>query len=184
VTATAIWTEFRASVAGYFARRGVPASDVDDCVQDVFLRVHKGLPSLRDEERVGPWLFTIARNVLRDRLRRPDEPTPVLGDSILEGDPILEDAEPPMPASMRRCILSMVDSLDEPYRGALHAVELDGESQADAARRLGLSHTGMKSRVQRGRAKLRASFDACCRVEWDTHGQPGCGPCDEPRMSE
>lgn len=162
MTATDLWSEFRTAVAGFFARRGVPSSDVDDLVQEVFLRVHRGLGSLEDDRRVAGWLFTIARNVLRDRLRRPsDEKRWALsGESIDDG--------------LRECVVSMVDSLDEPYRSALHAVELDGESQADAARRLGLSHAGMKSRVQRGRAKLRELFDACCEVEWDRYGKPGC----------
>jgi len=168
VTATRLWTEFRAAVAGYFARRGVPSSDVDDLVQEVFLRVHRGLGGLRDDQRVGAWVFSIARNVLRDRLRRK-------GDAEYRAD----SGDEPIDDAMRACVVSMVDSLDEPYRSAVHAVELDGESQADAARRLGLSHAGMKSRVQRGRAKLRELFDACCTVEWDTHGRPECGCADE-----
>lgn len=163
MTATRIWTEFRAAVAGFFARRGVPSSDVDDLVQEVFLRIHRGLEGLKDEQRVAGWVFAIASNVLRDRLRKKPDP-----------ERRAVSADEPIDDAMRACVVSMVDSLDEPYRSALHAVELDGESQADAARRLGLSHAGMKSRVQRGRTKLRELFDACCTVEWDTHGRPGC----------
>lgn len=169
MNASAIWTEFRSSVAGYFARRGVPANDVEDCVQEVFLRVHKALPSLRDEERIGPWLFRIARNILVDRLRGRADPEPPLEDESALPDSMRQN-------SMRQCVVGMVDALDEPYRSALHAVELDGESQADVARRLGISYTGLKSRVQRGREKLRAAFDACCAVEWGGDGTPSCEP--------
>ena len=125
--------------------------------------MHRGLRTLRDDERIEGWVFAIARNVLRDRWRARGEPEPPAA-----LDETVDDR-------MRACVVHMVDSLDEPYRSALHAVELDGESQADAARRLGLSHAGMKSRVQRGRARLRELFDACCAVEWNRHGRPECG---------
>jgi RNA polymerase sigma-70 factor (ECF subfamily) len=56
-------------------------------------------------------------------------------------------------------------------------IEIEGVSQVDAARRLGLSVSGMKSRVQRGRAKLRALLEARCRIAVDARGRVvGCDP--------
>ena len=57
--------------------------------------------------------------------------------------------------------------LPEPYREALVLTELDGLTQADAATRLGLSTSGMKSRVQRGRGQLRDLLLGCCEIELD-----------------
>ncbi|MEU5725642.1 sigma-70 family RNA polymerase sigma factor [Micromonospora sp. NPDC047738] len=52
----------------------------DDVVQEVWLAVFKGLPRLRQPDRFAPWLFTIARRAVMNRLRdvyaRP-EPEPV-----------------------------------------------------------------------------------------------------------
>ena len=47
-----------------------------DVVQDVWLRVLRGLPGLRDPLRAGPWLFGIARRVLMDRLARRSSAPP------------------------------------------------------------------------------------------------------------
>ena len=64
--------------------------------------------------------------------------------------------------------------------------ELDGLNQADAARRSGISVSGMKSRVQRGRRQLTTLLDQCCRIQLDRRGgvmayaprsDDGCGPC-------
>jgi RNA polymerase sigma-70 factor (ECF subfamily) len=81
----------------------------------------------------------------------------------------------------------LLASLGQADREALRLVEVDGVTQVDAARRLGLSVSGMKSRVQRARARLRAVVDACCRLELDRRGGliayerrigSGCGSCE------
>ena len=51
-------------------------------------------------------------------------------------------------------------------------VELDGLTQKAAAERVGLSLSGMKSRVQRGRLQLRQMLEACCRIELDGRHSP------------
>ena len=65
---------------------------------------------------------------------------------------------------------SVVDRLPEPYREALRLTDLGALAQAEAAARLGISASGMRTRVQRGRVRLRALFDACCRFEVDARG--------------
>jgi RNA polymerase sigma-70 factor (ECF subfamily) len=49
--------------------------------------------------------------------------------------------------------------------------ELEGLTQKDAAELLGISVSGMKSRVQRGREKIRDMFDDCCRISVDCRGR-------------
>jgi RNA polymerase sigma-70 factor, ECF subfamily len=68
------------------------------------------------------------------------------------------------------CLRSLVDQLAEPYRSAVTAVDLGGQTQTDVARRLGLSVSGMKSRVQRGRRQLRRLLTECCRVHTSPSG--------------
>ena len=48
--------------------------------------------------------------------------------------------------------------------------DIEGLTRAEAADRLGLSVSGMKSRVQRGRAKLKQALLRCCAVETDRWG--------------
>jgi RNA polymerase sigma-70 factor (ECF subfamily) len=64
----------------------------------------------------------------------------------------------------------MIGELPDPYREAVQLVEVDGMSQKDAADRLGLSVSGAKSRVQRGRERLRRMLAKCCHVELDRRG--------------
>ena len=69
-----LWNELAAQLRPVLLRRVSP-SDVDDVLQDVFLRVQRGLSELRDEERFTAWLFQIARSSVaqhcRARARHP-----------------------------------------------------------------------------------------------------------------
>lgn len=68
------------------------------------------------------------------------------------------------------CILPLVQRLPQPYRQALLLTEVEGMTPKDLARRLGLSFSGAKSRVQRARDKLRELLLDCCHFEFDRRG--------------
>ncbi len=169
-----LWRDLRDRVVAFVRRRVPTEADADDVVQDVFLRLHVGLGEAR---LVHPeaFVYRVARNAVVDfhRRRRPalaPEPEVVA--------PEEEDHE--LRELSSGCMRPFVAQLPEPYREALVLTELEGVSQVEAARRLGVSPSGMRSRVQRGREKLRALFDACCRFDLDVRG--GVMAC-EPRNS-
>jgi RNA polymerase sigma-70 factor (ECF subfamily) len=171
--AAALWAEFAPPLRGFLARRVPPGVDADDLVQEVFLRVIRHAGSLRSTDRPEAWLFQIARNALRDslraRLRRDGRHDAIESDDDLaaQPDPVADRAAE---AELAPCLTSMVERLPEPYRSAIALTTLQGSSQADAARQLGLSHSGMKSRVQRGRERLRDMLAQCCAIAVDVRG--------------
>lgn len=69
------WVEFYAiykpMLAGYFRKQGLSDGDVQDLVQDVFLKLCTRIRAYdRERTRFRTWLFTVARNTLIDRARR------------------------------------------------------------------------------------------------------------------
>ncbi len=64
-----------------------------------------------------------------------------------------------------------VARLPTPYREALTLTELEGLTQKEAAEMMGVSLSGMKSRVQRGREKLRGLLENCCEIALDARGR-------------
>jgi RNA polymerase sigma-70 factor, ECF subfamily len=71
---------------------------------------------------------------------------------------------------LARCLQPLVDQLPLIYRDALTRVDLHGETHVQAATAAGISVSGMKSRVQRGRDQLRDLLTACCPVHTDSTG--------------
>lgn len=177
------WTDVATRLRPFIARR-VPSSDVDDVVQDVLVRMHRGLPDLRDDERFSAWMFQVARNAIADAGRKPRG-------ELVEPDALDERPAPPADddrdaaTALAGCVSLFVAALPSPYREAITLVELEGRTAKEAAEMVGISVSGMKSRVQRGRAQLRELFEACCEIAVDARGKPidytrrirPCKPC-------
>ncbi len=64
----------------------------------------------------------------------------------------------------------MVESLPAIYRDALRLTEFEGITQTQAAARLGISVSGMKTRVQRARGQVKDRLLDCCHVDLDSRG--------------
>ena len=64
----------------------------------------------------------------------------------------------------------MIERLSQDYRDAITLVEIEGLTQQAAAKQMGISFSGMKSRVQRGRKQLKQMLDDCCLIELDRRG--------------
>jgi RNA polymerase sigma-70 factor (ECF subfamily) len=176
-----LWREASARLRPFVARQVSPG-DVDDVLQDVFVRMQRGLGALREEERFTSWLFQIARSSVaehaRTRARHPlarDERPDVAA-------PANDDDERQASRMLAACVSLFVAQLPSPYREAVTLVELEGLTTREAAELIGISVSGMKSRVQRGRAQLRALFEACCEIALDARGKvteytPRAQPC-------
>jgi predicted DNA-binding protein (UPF0251 family) len=67
-------------------------------------------------------------------------------------------------AGTQHLLKPLISSLGPADQEALQLVEFEGITQVEAAARLGLSVSGMKSRVQRARLHLRTALDECCRI--------------------
>ena len=129
------------------------------------------LGTLRATERPEAWLFQIARNALRDALRarqRRDGRTDALESDVPAALEV--DLEGAAEAELAPCLTGMIRRPAEPYRTAVELTSLQGLTQADAAKRLGISVSGMKSRVQRGREQLRQMLVRCCEIDVDARG--------------
>lgn len=180
------WRELERELRPFVARRVSPA-DVDDVVQEIFVRLHRSGDELRDEERFGPWVMRVARNTITDhhrthgrRIAREAKAGDVVDGHEMNGrvdgasaspgvlhghDEDTLDGSPEQELAAYAALF--VAMLPSPYREALTLTELEGLSQKEAAEVLGVSLPALKSRVLRGRAKLREALKDCCHVALD-----------------
>jgi RNA polymerase sigma-70 factor, ECF subfamily len=169
------WRELREPLASLIARRVADPQDAEDVLQDVMLRIHRHSDELADADRLAAWVHRIARNAIVDHYRRraarPEHPAGAAGDLELRADAALgESASETLRHELAACLRPLVDRLPESQREALVLTEFEGLSQVEAARRLGISVSGAKARVQRGRAQLKTLLLDCCHVELDRRG--------------
>jgi RNA polymerase sigma-70 factor (ECF subfamily) len=122
-------------------------------------------------DRPAAWLYRSARNAVIDhyRTRRVSAPAGVLD---AWPDPESPDDGRPNDATreLAQCLGPMLAELPPTAREALTRVDLEGQTHQAAAVQAGISVSGMKSRVQRGRRQLRELLERCCQVGLDRTG--------------
>ena len=170
-----IWDEVQSGLRGFIRKRVTDESTVEDLSQEVFIRMQRGLGGLKNQNRLLPWIYRIARNTIVDQYRATarqlDRPVGLTGDLETLHPVSLSVRSSENSGQLRRelagCLRPMIERLSEDYRQAITLVDLEGLPQHEAAMRLGLSVSGMKSRVQRGRRQLREMLGACCVIALD-----------------
>ena len=174
------WGETLSRVRGFIAARVGDPELAADITQDVVVRsIASGALDRVDD--VSAWLYRSARNAVIDHYRTRRRH----GDVDLDLWPA-PDTSGNLPndatRELARCLQPMLGRLHPTARDALTRVDLDGQTHREAAEQLGISVSGMKSRVQRARRELKDQLTACCQVQTDSSGAvadyaPNAGSC-------
>jgi len=165
------WKELERHLRPYLARRVASPADIDDLLQDIFVRLYQGLSTLQDGERFGGWVYRVANNAIVDKARqRARSPYTDARDDVEIGA-APDNVDDGLQSDLGECVALFVGRLPSPYREAVTLTELEGLTQRDAAEMLGVSLSGLKSRVQRGREKIRHMFEECCEISVDCRGR-------------
>ncbi len=169
VSTETVWLDVSGRLQRFIAARVRNRDDAEDVLQDVFVKIHDQLPRLEDSARLHAWVYQITRNAIVDYYRRRGR-GPALTDEFPE-DLAAADPETDVTDEVAAWLVPMIDTLPPKYRDAMRLSEVQGLTQQETAERLGISLSGAKSRVQRGRDKLRDVLLACCHVELDGSGR-------------
>lgn len=166
VALESVWDQFSDRLRSFIRARVADEAAVEDILQDVFVRIHAKVGTLQDLGKLESWLYQITRNVIIDyyRSRRPTEQLP---ETLGSSEEVYEEA---LVTRLASDVREMVEALPEPYREALVLTSYEGLSQKELAKRLGLSYSGAKSRVQRARERVKDMLMTCCHFEFDRRG--------------
>lgn len=171
-SATGIWEQLHDALRGFVSKRVSNDAETEDILQEVFVRVHHRLESLEEPERMVSWVYQITRNAIIDHYRsaerRRELPAGLTTDMIKDDEEeSIESEDTDEKYELAHCLKPMIHRLSNDYREAITLVELDGLTHQQAAAKLGISLSSMKSRVLRGRQQLRKLLDECCLIELD-----------------
>lgn len=178
-----VWQLLSARLGSFILSRVADEHAASDLLQETFLRVHKNLDALDDKQRIVSWVFQIARNLITNYYRSKSQ-----AEDGITAEPQADDGEPDnMNEHIAGCTTALLMHLPETYRDAVRLYEIEQLPQQQIADRLGISLSGAKSRVQRGRDKLKHLLDHCCTFELDSRGnildyqrkstEKGCDAC-------
>lgn len=158
--------EFQRRLYGFALRMTGNREDAEEIVQDAFVRAYRALGKMSFEQRADlrlqPWLYTIALNVTRNRLRSK-KPTNVALDALADPDALLRESldGPPQPESIveRNADMALVErallQLPMHLRAAATLRFIEGRSHPEIAEILDQPIGTVKSHVHRAVRILR-----------------------------
>ncbi|HJW43830.1 MAG TPA: RNA polymerase sigma factor [Geothrix sp.] len=170
----------RPKVVSYLARF-VGSSDAEDLAQEVFIKVHQGIPTFRGDSKLTTWVFQIATFAALDRLKSASYRASqhLLPEILIHDHPAhLTPAhdQQPMKDEMCRCIRGVVDRLPVDYRTIIYLSELKELKISEIAEIIGTSPGAAKIRLHRARQALRTQMEQQCRILLDEQADLQCDP--------
>lgn len=170
-----LWENIHGKLTGFVSKHIKNKDDVNDIVQDTFIKVKTNINSLKSPAKVESWIFQIARNIINDHFR---ELKKYLKDDNIPEDVTIDPiafAEEDIRTKIQTQEFSeyagfVISELPEKYRIAVHLADIEGLSMKEVAEELNISISAAKSRVQRGRKMIKEIILKCCAVNADKYG--------------
>ena len=170
----------------YYLGQLVGEDEAEDLTQEVFMKVHKGLETFKEESSLSTWIYRIATNAGLDRLhsawnRRINHDVSICDETdtsvmALE-DPCCstswEKQSAPrqiIKSEMTACVREFVEKLPPDYRAVLVLSELKDMKNKEISQILGISLASVKIRLHRARAHLKKEFEIGCELYHDESG--------------
>ena len=166
MTTERIWKLLSTRLGSFLFQRVSDEQVAEDLLQETFIRIHQKLDNIDDIQRLTSWVFQIARNLVVDHYRSKSRNATAMADDL----EALNDDDEQLNELVAGWLPQMISQLPAPYREAVELYELKGVPQQEIADQLGISLSGAKSRVQRGREKLKSLLFDCCSFEQDRRG--------------
>lgn len=162
----AVYHAYRPRLFGFLVRMSGRRDVAEELLQEVWLRLARGSSRLREDTRIGAWLFTVARNLVLSYRRR----------QILDGEQFEQLArassrEPHSPfeetaaSEFERGLERGLAGLPVHYREALLLVGVEGLAPAEAAAICRIKPEAMRQRLARGRVLLERELASALSID-------------------
>jgi len=152
-TLEALLSEFEKPILRLCFRLLGNLADAQDAAQEVFLKAHRHRDRLDPARPAGPWLYQVAYNQCRDRMRRrrPSVALEDIGPLAAAGNPEAQAVQ----NERRDLVLVALEILGDKERAALVLRDLEGMDTREVAAVLGTREETVRSQISMARAKMR-----------------------------
>jgi RNA polymerase sigma-70 factor (ECF subfamily) len=142
-------------------RMALSCPDGDDLFQEAVLKAVRKLPQLRDRARFGAWFYAVMLSVHRSRARRTFWKRLIGLEAVMVSgaEPASREQRPDEESRQANRLSNALARLPAVQREAIVLHELDGYTMEEIAAMQRVSVSAVKTRVARGRARLRAHYE-------------------------
>ena len=163
MTTQEVWTQYSNEIKYFILSKVKDGAIADDIVQETFLKIHTKLHTLRDLNKLKPWIFSIARNSVLDHFKKTNQTFEIANfESETE---IEEDSH-----TEKDCLRGILIGLPKKYRDPIFLSDIKGLKQSEVAKQLGVPIPTAKSQIQRARKLIAQGFMDCCGFTLNEQG--------------
>ncbi len=162
-----IWNDFHKELKNFIQKKVKDENIANDILQDVFIKIIDNSDKIEKATSVQNYIYAIARNATNDHFRNIARNTDIENKFL----PFTGEETQSLNTTIAECCIKpFIKQLPDKYQVALTKSEFENISQKDLAEQLNISYSGAKSRVQRGKEKLKELILACCNFPSDSYG--------------
>jgi RNA polymerase sigma-70 factor (ECF subfamily) len=163
----AVYTTFNDRLFTFLLRLSCRRDVAEDLLEETWLRLVRHAARIQPDTTLGPWLFTVARNLhvsyLRSRMLEDSASADLVGlwpYGVHRSSPFEETAASELERRLERALASLPST----SREVLLLVATAGMSPAEAAVACGISAEAFRQRLSRARAQLSRALDAVAAI--------------------
>ncbi|EGV42967.1 sigma-70 family RNA polymerase sigma factor [Bizionia argentinensis JUB59] len=163
MTTQEIWNIYAEAIKHFILSKVKEPAVADDLLQETFIKVHTKKDTLKNDDKLKPWLFTVARYTVMDYFREQNIINQLPETDVIEDNIKHEHTE-------YDCLRVIIKSLPQKYRDPLFLADIQGLKQSDIAVKLNLPLPTVKSQIQRARKLITQGFMDCCDLTLNDSG--------------
>ncbi len=161
--ASTLWTAYKNEMLFYILKKIKDKEIANDLSHEVLMKIYNSCCSNTEIRNVRSWMFQIAHNTTIDYLKKENKFT----DEVSE---IFEKDENNSYREAEELMKPLINLLPEKYAVPLQLSDIEELKQAEVSKKINLSLTATKSRIQRARKLLKEKIIECCNLELDEKG--------------
>lgn len=161
-----VWVDLHEELRKFIFSKVKDMSTSEDILQDVFVKIQLNIHTLSNHSKLTSWVYQITRNTVADYYRRHKALPGMSYYELAE-----EETEEPLYQRLSNCVNQKIQKLPKKYKQVLLLAYHQDYSQIGLAEKLNLSYSGAKTRVQRGREKLKNLIRGCKNVQMNGKGE-------------
>lgn len=161
-----IWREYSKELQSFLYSRISNKDDVEDVLQEVLIKTHQQLSTLKSRDKLKPWLYQLTRNTVIDFYRKQGKESEINSEVLWHQ----EEETKQIQNELTGCILPFIRALPDDMANLITAIDIQGRPQKELAEELKVPYSTLKSRVQKSRVALKKLYQSCCHFELDRDG--------------
>ena len=155
MTTQQVWTQYSDDLKKFIISKVKDITIADDILQDVFIKIHTKLHTLKDITKLKSWCFTVARNSILDYFKSANK---TFEYANFESETVIDENV----HTEKDCLRGILQNLPKKYRDPIFLSDIKGLKQQDIANQLKQSLPTTKSQIQRARKLIAQGFMDCC----------------------